>query len=373
MVVSPMSAQPGHFFGEGLLKVFPPPQFLTMPAAGVDITDSSVRFLALQEGKEGKIIKTRGSYPIDPGIVSNGKIENPEKLAQILSKLKAEHGISFINASLPEEQAYLFQTTIPNEPISKEQLKTVLEFKLEENVPISSKDLVFDYEVVHSENAAEIVLNITAFPYDIVMVYVETLESAGLKPLSFEIEAQSLARSVIPQHHSGTYMIVDFGKMRTGISIVSEEVLRFTSTVEVGGNTLTRAVQKHFGVDKDEADRIKNEKGFARYKENTELLETLVTTVSVLRDEISRHYTYWNTHKGANEKEPQKIDKIILCGGSANLAGLPEYIASNMNVVVEVANVWANTFSLNDIVPDIEQPASLAYATTVGLALKGIE
>ena len=71
--------------------------------------------------------------------------------------------------------------------------------------------------------------------------------------------------------------------------------------------------------------------------------------------------------------ESTKKYKIILCGGSANLAGLPEYLSSNMNIVVEVANVWANTFSLNDIVPDISQPQSLSYATTVGLALKGIE
>jgi len=368
-----MSAKTGHFFGEGLLKVFPPPQFLTMPATGVDITDNSVRFLSLQEGKKGKLIKERGSYPVDPGIISKGKIEDPEKMAEVLAELRREHGITFINASLPEEQAYLFQTTIPNEPISQEQLRTILEFKLEENVPISSKDLVFDYEVVHDDNDAEITLNITAFPYSIVIEYVEAFQAAGLKPLSFEIEAQSLARAIIPHHHSGTYMIVDFGKMRTGISIVSEEVLRFTSTVSVGGNTLTRVVQKHFGVTKEEADKIKNEKGFARYKENTELLETLMTTVSVLRDEISRHYTYWNTHAGENEKEHEKIDKIILCGGSANLAGLPEYLSSSMNIVVEVANVWANTFSLNDVVPDIEQPHSLAYATTVGLALKGIE
>ena len=152
----------------------------------------------------------------------------------------------------------------------------------------------------------------------------------------------------------------------------SEEVLRYTSTIDVGGSSLTRAVEKHFGVSKEEADKIKNEKGFARYKENKELLEILLTTVSILRDEVSRHFTYWNTHKGENEKENEKIDKIILCGGSANLAGLPEYLSSNINVVVEVANVWANTFSLNDVIPDIEQRYSLAYATTIGLALKGI-
>ena len=368
-----MSNHGKHFFGEGFSKVFPPPQFLSMPATGIDISDNSVRFLALQKTKKGKRIKHKGSYKIELGVIKHGKIVDSTKLIAILAQAKEENGISNVHVSLPEEQAYLFQTTIPNTSVDSKQLQTILEFKLEENVPISSRELVFDYEIVKGTSKEELVLNITAFPYDIASEYMEAFIAAGLNPVSFEIEAQALARAVIQRHHSGTYMIVDFGKMRTGIAIVSEEVLRFTSTVPVGGESLTHAVQKHFGVSKEEADTIKNEKGFAKYKDNTEVLETLVTTVSVLRDEISKHYTYWNTHTSENHRDREKIDKIILCGGSANLAGLSEYLSSDMNVTVEVANVWSNTFSLNDFVPDVEYRHSLAYATAVGLALKGLE
>jgi len=368
-----MNKHEKHFFGEGFSKVFPTPQFLNMPAAGIDITDNSVRFLALEKTRDGKRIKSKGSYSIESGIINRGKIIDKAKLIEVLSKTKRENDISYVHVSLPEEQAYLFQTSIPNTPIDKTQLQTILEFKLEENVPISSRELVFDYEVVKDVSRDEIILNITAFPYEIAAGYLEVFDAAELTPLSFEIEAQALARAVIPKNHSGTYMVVDFGKMRTGIAIVSEEVLRFTSTVSVGGDTLTKAIQEHFDVDKEEADNIKNEKGLAKYKDNTEVLEILITTISVLRDEISRHYSYWNTHTGENERDREKIDKIILCGGSANLAGLPEYLASDMKVTVEVGNVWANTFSLNDFVPDVEYRHSLAYATSVGLALKGLE
>ena len=129
MLVTIMSEQSGRFFGEGLIKMFPPPQFLTMPAAGVDITDNSVRFLSLEEGKFGKMIKDRGSYPVDPGVISNGRIEDIDNLAEILKKLRTEHKITYINGSLPEEQAYLFQTNIPNEPIGASELQTLLEFR----------------------------------------------------------------------------------------------------------------------------------------------------------------------------------------------------------------------------------------------------
>lgn len=361
-----------HFFGQGILKLFPPPQYLTMPATGMDITDNTVRFLSLKTEKKGKLIEKRGDYKIPHGVVSHGKIVDKTKFIEILAQAKTEHNLSYIHVALPEEQAYVFQTTVPNKSFSDAELRTVLEFKLEENVPVSSRELVFDYEVIPNDGRSEAILNIVAFPLEIALDYADALHSAELRPLSFEIEVQAIARAVIPQHHGGTYMIVDFGKNRTGIAIVSEEILRFTSTVSVGGDSLSDAIQKHFDVDNEEADAIKNEKGFLRYKENKEVLETLISTVSVLRDEVRKHFNYWNSHAAENDINKGKIDKIILCGGGANLAGLAEYLASDMDVVVDVANVWTNTFSLNEFIPDIESRYSLAYATAVGLALKGM-
>lgn len=362
-----------NFFGAGILKVFPLPSFLAVSTAGLDITDNTVRFLSLKQAKEGMLIHSRGDYKIPHGVVSGGKIIDKAKFIDVLTQVKEKFDLHYVHVSLPEEQAYLFQTTIPKKTFVGADLQTVLEFKLEENVPVSSRDLIFDYEIVPTGSRNEVTLNITAFPLQISLDYVEVLNAASFVPLSFEIEVQAIARAVIPKYHGGTYMIVDFGKKRTGIAIVSKEVLRFTSTVAVGGDMLSNAIQKHFAISADEADTIKNEKGFIRYRENKEVLETLVSTVSVLRDEVRKHYNYWNIHTGDNELSRDKIDKIILCGGGANLAGLSEYLASDMNVVVDIANVWTNTFSLNEFIPDIEKRFSLSYATAIGLALKGSE
>ena len=51
-----MNNHVGHAKEEGLAKLFPPPDFLTTPATGVDITDTSVRFLKLKKTKNGKEI-----------------------------------------------------------------------------------------------------------------------------------------------------------------------------------------------------------------------------------------------------------------------------------------------------------------------------
>jgi len=163
-------------------------------------------------------------------------------------------------------------------------------------------------------------------------------------------------------------MIVDFGRTRSGISIVKNGVVSFTSTIDVGGNELTEAIMKYFNVDDIEAQKIKNQKGFINNKENEQLYNSLMSTISALKDEINRHFVYWNT-KDANKNKEDKIHKIILCGGNASLVGLPEFLALGIKVPVEKAHVWRNAFSYDEYIPPINQELSLSYATVVGLAL----
>lgn len=364
-----------HTLRKRILKVFPPPRLLSMSAVGMDITDSSIRFLEFITTRHGKRLGKFGTHTIPEGIVVEGKIRNKQLLVQELAKLKEEYKFNFIRATLPEEQAYLFQTTLPLTEGDESEVRGAMEFKIEENVPILAREAVFDYEVIgYDSNGIDV--NAIVFPKEMVSNYIEVFRGAGLTPLSFEVEAQAIARAVIPQNDPGTYMVVDFGKSRTGIAIVSDNILCFTSTVAVGGSALTAAIRKHFKVDQEEADKIKNEKGFARYKDNEELFASLMNTVSALKDEVNKHYLYWNTrmsdqHK--NKKKLGKIEKIILCGGSANLAGLSEYLSFSIKAPVELANVWVNVFSFDKTIPSIERRYSFAYAPAVGLALRDLE
>jgi Tfp pilus assembly PilM family ATPase len=69
------------------------------------------------------------------------------------------------------------------------------------------------------------------------------------------------------------------------------------------------------------------------------------------------------------DRDERKIEKVILCGGSANLMGLPEYLSESLSIPTERARVWQNAFSLESFVPPITQRYSLGYATAIGLAL----
>lgn len=361
-----------HEKGENLfLRMFPPPSYLSMPSVGVDISDHSVRVVDLKR-KRGRLSMERfGRKAIPDGTLSYGDIKNRQVLEDVLKELKSEQKLSFVRCSLPEEKTYLFKTTVPA-ALKHKEVRENINFQLEENVPIKASDAVFDYVFLKNPNnsSKEVDVVVSVFPKQLVESYLDLYRSAGLTPLSFEMEANSIARALIPRGDQNCYMIVDFGQQRTGLSIVDKEVVQFTSTVEVGGNILTAAIQKQFNISFEEAEKIKQEETFVVHGAHREFFSSLMNSVSALSDEINKHYIYWHLHKDRKGDDNSPIQKIIFCGGDANLGGFIEHLSLSLKTRVELGNVWSNILSLEEEVPEMSFATSLSYATAIGLAIR---
>lgn len=356
-----------------LSRVLPPPAYLTMPCVGVDISDTSLKYIALDprsHTKANRILKDWGDISIPSGTVNRGQVMDPGQLVAVLKEFKAATRTDFIRVSLPEERAYLFETNIKRNTPLKE-LRGLLEFRLEENVPIPSKDVFFDYTVLpHQSESRTVNIAVAAYAKETILAYYDACIEAKLRPISFEVEAQAMARSVVPADASGTVMLVDFGKTRTGIGIVYKGTLLYTSTIDVGGDQLSQALRKVLGDDVAEAaiTKVKNTEGLVRGVESSDVRDALITTVSVIKDELTTRMQYWHLRNG--NSEDRKISSVIMCGGSANMRGLPAYLSESLGVPCVRGNVWENTFPLDEVVPPIDRRHSFGYATAIGLALK---
>lgn len=348
-------------------KLFPPPQFLQMPAVGLDISDVSMRFVELTETRRGLTIGRYGEWAIPKGVIESGEIKKPAELRTVFTEFRKKFDIEFASVSLPEEKAYLFNQTLPF--VKRKEIRGSIELNLEQHVPISAAEAVFDYEILKkSENALQV--GVSILPRQLVDGYLEAFLDTGIIPLAFEIETQSIARSVIPHGDKEVYMIVDFGRTRTGIAIVENEFVQFTATIPVGGQTLTDAIAKNLSISDEEAEKFKREKGVLGGMGSEDFSLAIMSTISVLRDEITRHHTYWSKYQDESGKNRPPIQKVYLCGGDSNLAGFIEYLAAGLPVPIKLANVMINVNTLDNYVPEISFNDSLRYATAIGLALR---
>ncbi len=357
-----------------LSELVPPPSYIALPCIGVDISDTSMKYVAFKPSLHShrvKVLEAWGDIDIPANSLNRGEVLNPKLLAEALKEFKARTDADFVRVSLPEERAYIFETEIKSS-VPASEIQSLLEFRLEENVPIAARDALFDYEIMPSSKGQALFnVVVAAYQRETIMQYYEACLEANLTPVSFEVEAQAMARAVIPATYNDTVMLIDFGKTRTGVGILKQGVLLYTSTIDIGGGQLSTTLRRVLGDNTAESEltKIKNNTGLIRGLNDTRVYDTLISTVSVIKDEIATRMQYWHTKTGNTDPE-RRIKQMILCGGSANLKGLPEYLTEALDLPCVRGNVWQNAFDTSLVVPPIAKNFSYGYATAIGLAIQ---
>ena len=362
-----------HSLFYNFVRAVPPPKFLTMPAAGLDISDDAVKFVDLAATPKGNRVRLFGRRKLPGGAVEGGEIKKPEAVTECVRALHADLGIQFVHASLPEEHSYLFHTEV-EAALSYDEKRIAIEFHLKENVPLSPEEVVFDFETLPAPAAHRMVpVAVYAYPRAIIEKYLKVLRAAAVTPLSLETEGRANVRAIVPYASAATVMLVDVGKRNTIISIAEGQRLVFTTSVEVSGTSFTEAIQRFLQISSEEAERVKAQRGFIKSDENNELFEALLGSVSNLRDGITKHLTYWRMHGDTVRREAHgDIQTIYLCGGGASMPGLQEYLAATLNVAVEMGNPWVNIAFFEEYIPPILHRDALQYTTALGLGLRSL-
>lgn len=356
-------------FLQSISRVFPPPRYITLPNVAIDISETAVKYMSLSQKGDMYVPCVWGSVPVPEGVVSRGVVSNSQALQDILKKIHTDTGYSYVRLSLPEEQAYLFETTIQKD-VSEHDVRNALEFKLEENVPLSPKNAFFDYDISEDDTGENLRVGVSVYAQQVVAGYREVCHGAGLIPISFEIESQAVARAVLPPQNTQTYMLIDFGKTRTGVGIVHNGVLMYTSTIEIGSVHIDAAIVE--GMKKEltpeELIALKNTHGLTDTGDAEDIHTHIAQTMQDLIKELTVRVGYWKTHALHDEK--RDIDAVVVCGGNANMRGIDDYFSEELGITTSRAEVWQNALHLEKYIPDITCQESYGYATAIGLALR---
>lgn len=312
-----------------ILKFFPPPKFLNIPYAGVSMSDKHIRIIQLEAGKGNNLkIKKFAELPLPIGAITAGRVNNKEQIVSVLKELKKMTGIEYARVSIPEEKAYLFEIEIPI--VQPKEVKSAIEFKIEENVPWPVDKVVFDYIITqNNKEKGVLVATVSALPSKFVDIYMDLFNSCEIVPFVFEIESQAIARSLIARTDMGTYLLTHFHKDKVGLCIVSRGIVHFTSTLNPTEYWLDNP---HFVV-----------------------------------GEIRKIIAYWQTNR-SERNDKNLISKIIVSGDVAN-DSIVSLLSSSLHIDTVLGNAWTNVLDVNASLPEISFFDSLKYAPAVGLAL----
>lgn len=353
-------------FGEFVRTALEPPRYLALPFSGVDLSTSGVKVVRLKETVSGFVLADYVQEHIPAGAYVDGDIVDHASIVEAVKTACAKAGITSANATLPESKSYLFETEAAG--IRKPQWRVAVEQHIDEFVPLPPPEIAFDIiGIGRTKDGAARVAGV-GFAKRVVDDTLSVFDDAGIEIRALEGEMFSIARALQPEGDDSTTLIVDVGKTTTKISIVEGRIPRFATTVGIGGHALTLAVQKYFGVTEVEARMVKVERGIVPAPGNEEYLAAMLSTVSAIRDEISRRLDYWQS-RAALTGLHKPVEQAILAGGNASVRGLPEYLEGSFKIPVMAGDVFTNLVTRDKWLPSLDYNESLAYATAIGLAL----
>lgn len=312
---------------------FPVPNFLLMGTSGLTLSDRSAKFAQFKKGSKGLELIHFVDVPLTKGVITSGFINNTDEVKKALTYLNNLYDIPYVQTTLPEERAYVFTTEI--EKVPYEDLRDAVAFTIEENAPVALDKSIFDFDVIGPTTGSKIKIAVTVVTYKGTALYTEVFESAGISPISFEIESQAIARSIVPEGDKRTQLIINLTSEKSGLYIVEDEVVQFTSTIPFGARVL----------DKTYPD------------------------IHDLKSEIRKIFAFWNTRLNSSGIPMRKIEKILFVGEDAAREDFIGEVMSDMSIEYSLANVWVNALSFDETVPNIPFNESLGCAAAIGLAL----
>ena len=315
-------------------KLFPPPKFLLMRHAGLEISDDSIHCLEFSYTARGPRVSKFAGVDMPAGTIENGDIKDEKALAGALTDFEKKNGLSYVKVSVPEEKAYLFQTDVPDSDF--EAIEQNIESKLEQNVPLSAQDAVFYFDLMPlSVTGGALRASVSVVPRAYIEHLSSLLNAVGMYPVAYEMVAKSIARAVVPGHSDETCMIIHIMDKKTGIDIAAAGVVCFTSTVGSGSGA----------PDPKSGDAY----------------------IQALSKEINRVYGYWTSHESVHSP----VSRIILVGKNASLyESKLQNVIVGAHIPVRIADVWQNVIDVDTYIPPVSKEMSLDFAVAIGLAIE---
>jgi type IV pilus assembly protein PilM len=226
-------------------------------------------------------------------------------------------------------------------------------------------DCYVDYSILASEDGNADTMDVLFVAAGKKMVDSKTrmIEAAGLEPRFVGVDMLVLLEALLRRRDlPETVALVDVGSTCTGIGITRGGDQPFVRDLDIAGHTYTEAISAELGIPIQEAETAK----VAESRRSSAVERIIQGVTGQLVGELKRSLVYYQTRGHGS-----KIEKILLCGGSARVPGLLETVKDALGMPVELwspisdVKVDGGRFDL----PSVEQLAPIV-ALAAALAMK---
>lgn len=342
------------------------------PLLGIDVSTSSVKVVELSRNRAGNLVLERCALePLERGWITDGNIEKFDEVADAVRRVVRKCGGRTKNAAfaLPASAVITKKIILPS-GLSDEELEIQVESEANQYIPFSLDEVSLDYCVIGASETStgDVDVLIAASRKEKVQDRQGLAEAAGLKPVIIDIESyaarMAAARLIEQLPNSGKDSLValfEVGAMATSMQVIRNGETLYERDQAFGGAQLTQMIARQYGFSMDEAELKKRT---ADLPDDYAQAVLRPFTLSMAQ-EVSRALQFFFTSTPYN-----RIDHILLAGGTASLPSLVQDITDQTTFPCMVANPFEGMEMGNSVRTSKMMKETPSYLTATGLALR---
>lgn len=378
---------------------------------GIDLGANSIKIveLALQKGSVRVLKAATSPTGVQPGMPAE---DVRAALVSTVKSMLKEHKFSSRKAifSISGQKVFVRKFTLP--AASPDRLHKIIQYEARQQIPFPLDKTILQYQHRHVPEQKEVEVLLTAVRSDEVRDFMQVVGRCGVKAVAVGVTTFSLfnaqtfmglepekaaekikaltsapgkkAKKAPPapegeEQEEFVYQevkaFVDIGATTCDLAIAKvedgEPSFGFTRTIPLGGDELTRSIQKALKVERfHDAERIKISSTSLAGAEaaegdlNEEAAGAIERVAERLASEIRRSIEFYMT-----QPDGVAVDSVVLSGGQALLPGMEEHLEDRLTAPAELLNeppegsplVWKD--DAGSVAP---------YVVALGSALQGI-
>lgn len=345
---------------------------------GLDIGSSSVKLCELQAIGKGSSRRYRlqklGLASIPPDAIVEGDIMDSNAVASAIRQVMAEQKIKAkeVAISVSGQQVMVKKVTFPL--MSPAELAESVRWEAESFFPAGQglDSYALDYAVLEEragEGSMDVVL--VACRKDKLEAYTSCVAQAGARAMVVDVDVFALQNAyevnTAPGGSDEVVALVNVGAHFTNLSMLVGNKSVFWRDVPWGGHRFTDKLMEDWGVSREAAEQLKLG-GTAEGRTPEEIAPSLAAISDAFADELSRTIDFFRS-----SFKVDRLDRVLLAGGSAKVAGLTDVLADRLRVSVDRMNPFL-LVELDDrsVDPATAREIGCAASVAVGLALRQV-
>ena len=348
----------------------------TGSVVGLDIETGSIAATEVRTNGS-RAVSATAIAPLEPGVMSEGEVQDPEALAAALRALFASNRLGkTVRLGVANQRIVVRTLELPLIE-DADELETAIRFQAQDQIPMPLEQAVLDHRVVSKgkgedgERRMQVVA--VAARREMVVSMLDAMRKAGLNPVGIDLSAFGMIRALdartgpppVDGEIATTTLYAHLGDV-TNLAVARGRECLFTRVSPFGLESIAQRLAEREEIPLEEARDALIEVGL---DEPTDLFEGEDVDASAARaaldegalklvDELRLSLDFY----GAQEGVPQ-IDRVVICGPGTSIPGLPERIQFGLGQGIEAETPVALS-GLDD-----EDAARLTVS--YGLALEG--